>query len=120
MTDEKILMMIDELGNLISDWRKVDSLEVTEQISKMIIAKAAELIELTRQIEPDANCGCLCDECEDCNFGRYFKMLVTANKLLKVMTEEQKKALATVIVAGTSSPDFEELQAIIKKICKGE
>ena len=124
MKDEKILMTIDEIGNLISDWRKVDSQEVSEEIEEMIIEKAAELTDLTKQLKSDEKCGCLCDECrcrnecEDCNFGRYFEMQVTANKLLQVMTKEQKKALATAIIAETKNPKFEEVQAVIEKLCQ--
>ena len=61
MRDEKIFLAIDEIGRMISDWRKVDSQEVGEQITEMIIDKAAELM---KQIEPEKNCKCLCDKCE--------------------------------------------------------
>ena len=125
MDDEKIAIMIDELGRMISDWRKVDSREVGELIEEMIIDKAAELTKLANpQPIAQTNCGCLCDECQchdecdDANFSRFFGMLVTAKKLLRVMTDEQKKALATVIIAETTSPVFEEIQAVIKKICQ--
>ena len=122
MNDEKVLMVIDELGRMISDWRKVDSREVSELITELIIDEAAELVEIAREEnaaqKTDTNCGCLCDECDEANFSRYFEMLVSANKLLQAMTNEQKKALVTVIIAGMTNPDFEELQAIIKKICE--
>ena len=64
MRDEKIFLAIDEIGRMISDWRKVDSQEVSEQITEMIIDKAAELI---KQIEPEKNCECR-EECEDYDF----------------------------------------------------
>ena len=122
MNDEKVLMVIDELGRMISDWRKVDSREVSELITELIIDEAAELVEIAREEnaaqKTDTNCGCLCDECDEANFSRYFEMLVSANKLLQAMTNEQKKALVTVIIAGMTTPDFEELQAIIKKFCE--
>ena len=122
MNDEKILMKIDEIGTLISDWRKIDSCEVSELITELIIDEAAELVEIAREEstaqKTDTNCGCLCDECDEANFSRYFEMLVSANKLLQAMTNEQKKALVTVILAGMINPEFEELQAVIKKFCQ--
>ena len=64
MRDEKIFLAIDEIGRMISDWRKVDSQEVGEEITEMIIDKAAELM---KQIEPKKNCKCR-EECGDYDF----------------------------------------------------
>ena len=80
MRDEKIFLAIDEIGRMISDWRKVDSQEVGEEITEMIIDKAAELM---KQIEPEKNCKCLCDKCEcreEC--GDYdFRILLEVKKV---------------------------------------
>ena len=131
-----ISTIILELENLISDWRKVESPEVTDIAEEIIIDKAAELLEVARPQKLETTCGkfefcvtsdggmafsapkksemaCNCPhDCDDEELPKEFiDAMKSVTKILGQMTETQKDALTAKIC---SDMHFDILQAVRK------